>query len=76
MNFIDHARQAREVEVVGLLEAVCQSLEPTSSQTSLAKQRYEGVGTWLAKSDDPVLRSITVYLQGSTAIGTVVRPIG
>jgi hypothetical protein len=76
MNFIDHARQARELQVVGLLEAVCQSLEPTPSQTSLAKQRYEGVGTWLAKSDDPVLRSITIYLQGSTAIGTVVRPIG
>lgn len=76
MNFIDHTLQARELQVVGLLEAVCQSLEPTSSQTDLAKQRYEGVGGWLAKSDDPLLRSITVYLQGSTAIGTVVRPIG
>ncbi|MBX9842658.1 MAG: nucleotidyltransferase [Xanthobacteraceae bacterium] len=76
MNFVDHARQARELQIVGLLEAVCQSLEPTQSQTDLAKQRYEGVGGWLAKSDDPLLRSITIYLQGSTAIGTVVRPIG
>ena len=76
MNFIDYTRQARELQVVGLLEAVCQSLEPTPTQTSLAKQRYEGVGTWLADSDDPTLRSMTVYLQGSTAIGTVVRPIG
>ena len=76
MNFIDHTRQARELQIVGLLEAVCQSLEPTPSQTSLAKQRYEGVGTWLANSDDPALRSIMVYLQGSTAIGTAVRPIG
>jgi Second Messenger Oligonucleotide or Dinucleotide Synthetase domain len=76
MNFIDYTRQARELQVVGLLEAVCQSLEPTPTQTSLAKQRYEGVGTWLADSDDPMLRSMTVYLQGSTAIGTVVRPVG
>jgi hypothetical protein len=76
MNFIDHTRQARELQTVGILEAVCQSLEPTPSQTSLAKQRYEGVGTWLANSGDPALRSITVYLQGSIAIGTAVRPIG
>jgi hypothetical protein len=76
MNFIDHSRQARELQIVGLLEAVCQSLEPTESQTDLAKLRYEGVGSWLAKSDDPLLCSITIYLQGSTAIGTVVRPIG
>lgn len=76
MNFIDHTRQARELQIVGLLEAVCRSLEPSPSQTDLAKQRYEGVGGWLAKSDDPLLRSITIYLQGSTAIGTVVRPIG
>jgi hypothetical protein len=76
MNFIDHARQARELQIVGILEAVCQSLEPTPSQTSLAKQRYEGVGTWLANSDAAALRSITVYLQGSIAIGTAVRPIG
>ena len=76
MNFIDHARQARELQIVGILEAVCQSLEPTPSQTSLAKQRYEGVGTWLGNSVDPALRSITVYLQGSIAIGTAVRPIG
>jgi hypothetical protein len=76
MNFIDHARQARELQIVGILEAVCQSLEPTPSQTSLAKQRYEVVGTWLANSDAPALRSITVYLQGSIAIGTAVRPIG
>ena len=75
MNFYDHTFEERQLQVVGILEAVCQSLEPTPSQTTLAKQRYEGVGGWLAKSDDPVLRSIVVYLQGSTALGTVVRPI-
>ena len=76
MNFYDHTLEARQLQVVGILEAVCESLEPTTSQTALAKERYEGVGGWLAKSNDPVLRSIIVYLQGSTALGTVVRPIG
>lgn len=76
MNFYDHTREAQSLQVVGVLEVVCQSLEPTPSQTALAKQRYEGVGDWLARSDDPVLRSIEVYLQGSTALGTVVRPVG
>ena len=72
MNFYDHTLEARQLQVVGILEAVCQSLEPTATQTALAKERYEGVGGWLAKSNDPVLRSIIVYLQGSTALGTVV----
>lgn len=76
MNFYDHTLEARQLQVVGILEAVCELLQPTATQTALAKERYEGVGGWLAKSNDPVLRSIIVYLQGSTALGTVVRPIG
>jgi hypothetical protein len=55
---------------------VCESLELTSSQFAQAKQRYEGVGACLAGSDDPVLRGITMYLHGSTALRTTVKPIG
>ena len=52
------------------------SLELSASQFALAKQRYEGVGTYLAGSENPVLQTIAIYLQGSTALRTTVRPIG
>jgi hypothetical protein len=55
---------------------VCESLELSNSQFAQAKQRYEGVGACLAGSDDPALRAITIYLQGSTTLRTTVRPIG
>ena len=42
----------------------------------MAKERYEGVGGCLALSDDPVLKAIAIYLQGSTALRTTVKPIG
>lgn len=71
-----HQSTFRKAQLVGLLERMCESLEPTDAQLALAKQRYEGVGEWLAASEHPLLRSLSIYLQGSTAIGTVVRPIG
>ena len=44
---------------------VCQSLELSTSQFAVAKERYEGVGGCLAGSDNPVLKAIAIYLQGS-----------
>jgi hypothetical protein len=41
-----------------------------------AKTRYEGVGRWLAESSHPALTGILIYVQGSAAIGTTVRPYG
>jgi hypothetical protein len=76
MNYIDPKLQARRAQIVEVLEIVCESLELSNSQFAQAKQRYEGVGACLAGSDDPVLRSITIYLQGSTALRTTVKPIG
>lgn len=76
MNYVDPKLQARRVHIVEVLEAICASLELSASQFAQAKQRYEGVGACLARSDDPALRAITIYLQGSTALGTTVRPIG
>src|SRR5438094_1524933 len=66
----------RQSQLVGLIEEACQHLEPSDYQRDLAKQRYEGVGDWLARSDDWLLDSITIGLQGSVAIGTTVKPIG
>lgn len=76
MNYVDPKLQARRTQVVEVLELVCQSLELSSSQFALAKERYEGVGGCLAGSDDPVLKAIAIYLQGSTALRTTVKPIG
>jgi hypothetical protein len=76
MNYLDPKLQARRTQIVEVLEMVCESLELSNSQFTQAKQRYEGVGACLAGSDDPVLRAITIYLQGSTALRTTVRPIG
>lgn len=66
----------RKAELVGVLERICQSLELTEAQERLARDRYEGVGAYLAASDDPLLSSLSIYLQGSTALGTTVKPIG
>lgn len=76
MNYIDPKLQARRTEIVEVLEMVCESLELSNSQFTQAKQRYEGVGACLAGANDPVLRATTIYLQGSTALRTTVRPIG
>ena len=65
----------RKFEVAEALERLCQSLELTAAQFLQAKERYERVGSWLDGANDPVLRALAIYLQGSTAIGTTVRPI-
>jgi Second Messenger Oligonucleotide or Dinucleotide Synthetase domain len=76
MNYVDAKLHARRTQVVEVLEMVCESLELSNAQFAQAKQRYEGVGACLAGAEDPVLRAISIYLQGSTALRTTVRPIG
>ena len=76
MSYVDPKLQARQTQIVEVLELVCEVLELSPSQFALAKQRYEGVGACLAGSDEPVLHSIAIYLQGSTALRTTVKPIG
>ena len=69
-------RIARKSQLVGILERLCEALELSATQYEVAKKRYEGVGKWLAAADDPLLRTLSIYLQGSTALGTTVKPIG
>jgi Second Messenger Oligonucleotide or Dinucleotide Synthetase domain len=76
MNYVDPKLKARQTQIVGVLEIVCESLELSPAQFTVAKQRYEGVGACLAGSEEPVLRTIAIYLQGSTALRTTVKPIG
>ncbi len=68
--------QFRKARLTGALEAICQQLELTETQYREARSRYEGVGSWLADSSDPTLSGLVIYVQGSTAIGTTVKPIG
>lgn len=65
----------RKTELLGLLERLCEGLELTEAQFRLARDRYEGVGGWLAEAASPMLRTLAIYLQGSTALGTTVKPI-
>jgi hypothetical protein len=65
----------KKSQIAGILERLCQTLELTPSQHDLAKTRYEGVGAWLAGSDNALLKSVTIYPQGSIALGTTVRPL-
>lgn len=76
MSYVDPKLQARRTQITAVLEAVCESLELSPSQFALAKQRYEGVGACLAGSAEPAIRRIAIYLQGSTALRTTVKPVG
>lgn len=72
--FIDQ-RAFRDAAVIGALEHVCRALEPSQTQIQEARSRYEAVGHWLTGSSDLGLQQLSIYLQGSTALGTVVRPL-
>jgi hypothetical protein len=72
---IESVDVVRKAQIAGILERICQTLELTPSQHDLAKSRYEAVGAWLAGSDNALLKSVTIYPQGSVALGTTVRPL-
>lgn len=65
----------RRTELIGVLELLCQGLELSEAQLERAREHYEAVGKWLAAADDPMLRALGIYLQGSTALGTTVKPL-
>lgn len=76
MNYIDHRHLLRQSDLTILIENACQSLEISPSQNELARKRYEAVGDWLSRADDPLPATIAIRIQGSVAIGTTVKPIG
>jgi hypothetical protein len=73
---IDRKMVLRKAATAGVLEQMCQTLELTATQYETAKSRYESVGSWLAEAENPLLRALNIYPQGSTALGTTVKPIG
>jgi hypothetical protein len=74
--YIDQRTVLRKAELVGILEHICEALELTDAQCALAERRYNGVGAWLADAETPLFRALRIYLQGSTALRTTVKPIG
>jgi hypothetical protein len=74
--YADQRTIMRKAQLVGVLERLCQGLELTDSQFESAKARYDAVGRWLAGAEDRLIHTVLIYPQGSTAIGTTVKPIG
>jgi len=66
----------RKIQTFGFLERLCEQLDLTATQGQRAKDHYYAVGEWLASAADPLLLTSEIYVQGSTAVGTNVRPIG
>ena len=64
----------RASQFTGILESICQQLELTETQRSLAEGRYNAIGRWLAEADNAALRTASIYPQGSIAHQTTVRP--
>jgi hypothetical protein len=66
----------KKIQTFGFLERLCQQLDLTDTQRRRAEGHYYAAGGWLAEADDPLLQTSEIYVQGSTAIGANVRPIG
>lgn len=66
----------RRREIFTILDKLGNDLDISDTQYDRARQSYGAVADWLSKSSDPLLASVLVYLQGSTALGTAVKPIG
>jgi len=74
--YIERQTALRKAQLFGLLERLCERLELSPTQADRAKTSYEAVGQWLAGAEAEWLASSSIYLQGSTALGTTVKPIG
>lgn len=66
----------RRASIFTILDEIGEALDLTETQFERARQSYNAVGEWISGSDDPILVKTLVYLQGSSALGTAVKPIG
>lgn len=72
----DERLHQRKVALFQLLEAIGRELDLNPSRREDAETRYTAVGSWLVDSDEVRLKASQVFLAGSTATGTNVRPLG
>lgn len=75
MNVVNKRLIIKKAQIAGILDRICQELELPESKFKLARDRYEAVGAWLVAGENPLLRGIEIYLQGSASIGTTVNPL-
>ena len=66
----------RRAEIYTYLEDICRDLDLTKKQHSKARKEYLDVAKWLSGSYHSLMAALDVYPQGSTALGTAVRPLG
>ncbi|WP_297494687.1 nucleotidyltransferase [Acidocella sp.] len=65
----------RKNGAVGVLERLCELIEPTDTQKDTAKDRYEAVGRWLADAPQYLFSAARISPQGSFALGTAIKPL-
>lgn len=73
---IDQRLAFKKAYLINLLARLCSELDISEARFRQAQERYEGVAEWLSDGDHFLLRDFSIYLQGSTALGTSVKPIG
>jgi len=65
-----------KMQIVQMLDAVCQAIEPTETQYSDATGRYQTIGDFLAEKGSPLhCYGPVVYPQGSMRIKAAIRPV-
>jgi hypothetical protein len=65
----------RKEGTVGVLERLCEVIEPSNTQKEIAKDRYEAVGAWLAEASSYLFANVRIVPQGSFALGTAIKPL-
>src|SRR5258708_21327957 len=72
---VDISESLRKAYLGGVIERLGQQLDLTETQRQTAEDRYKAVGAWISGSDDPILRTATIYAHGSFALGTINKPL-
>lgn len=78
MNSISEKPEGRlaKSQIVQLLDAICQAIEPTETQYKEAAERYATIGNFLAEEGSPLCYfEPSVYPQGSMRIKAANRPV-
>lgn len=65
----------RRVEIFRYLEDIGRDLDLTEDQVRKAQQEHKNLCDWLASSINPLLLDIFVYMHGSFALGTALKPL-
>lgn len=76
-NMITSSLDTRTEIIDELLNGVCRKLQITPTMHKDAEDKYNAIGSWLAKEDSNLAPfEPVIYPQGSVRLGTTVKPIG